>query len=475
MGIRLFGAGSGECRRLLLAVAGAVFATLLPAFAEEKLISAPEPAHPTRPRVLSGRLPDKPSLPPVFKISVGPLGFAAPGAFYMGQRTSLVSLDFVDEDRLLFTFRVPGLIHRETSERDTAGEQERRIRALVLKLPDGRVESETVWTVHDRARYVWMLRDGSFLFRDLKNLETGDASLELKPYLRFPGALLWLEIDPAQQFLVTNSLEPAAAQMPEDRSTDPNGVDVSLQPGGRGSESTGLGSTIPTEKSAPVEAQKRAKPPDLAVRILRKDSGQVILVSRSRAAVHLPVNSDGYLESLRTRGGGWLLNLNYFSGGSTILGEIDSACSPLFDFLSQREVLVTGCTSSGAGDLAAMTTEGRHIWEVQSAETTVWPLLVRAPDGSRVARETLVVSTPVTARAPIDPDDIKGQLVEVLDAANGNTALETTANPVLDAGGNVAISPSGRRVAVLNGDKIEIFELPAAPPLPEPAAHSTKH
>ena len=67
--------------------------------------------------MLAGRLPDKPSQPPAFQVPVGPLGFSAPGAFYLGQRTSLVSLDFLDEDRLLFTFRVPGLMRRDAGER----------------------------------------------------------------------------------------------------------------------------------------------------------------------------------------------------------------------------------------------------------------------------------------------------------------------------------------------------------------------
>jgi hypothetical protein len=61
---------------------------------------------------------------------------------------------------------------------------------------------------------------------------------------------------------------------------------------------------------------------------------------------------------------------------------------------------------------------------------------------------------------PLDPDNVKGQLVRVLNAADGRVALETLANPVLDGGGNVALSPSGRRAAVLNGGAIQIFELP---------------
>ena len=97
----------------------------------------------------------------------------------------------------------------------------------------------------------------------------------------------------------------------------------------------------------------------------------------------------------------------------------------------------------------------------------IWPLLVMAPDGSRLVRETLAVDRAISAYSPLDTEDIKGQLVRVFDAATGKVALETRAMPPLDGGGNVAISPSGRRVAVLNGGAIEVFELPAAPGLAE--------
>ena len=392
--------------------------------------------------MLPGGLPEKSSQPPTFTIAVEALGFSAPGPLYLGQRASLVSLDFLDENRLLFTFRVPGLIRREAGENDA-----REIRAVVLTLPAGTVEAEALWTVHDRARYLWMLSDGRFLLRDRENLELGDATLVLKPYLRFPGPLLWLEMDPAQKYLVTNSREPAGA--------------------------AGKPGEVPTPESAKaiidMDGQKPGNDAELAVRILRRDSGQVMLVSRSPSAVHLPINSDGYLESLRVRGDAWLLHLNFFSGGSKILGQVDSSCSPLFDLLSQREVLVTTCSSTGAGKLVAMGTDGRRMWEAQTPDTTIWPLVVRVPDGSRLAREALAVSHPVRAGASLSPEEIKGQLVEVLNAADGKVALETAASPVLDGGGNVAISPSGRRVAVLAGGGLQVFELPLPPPLPEPA------
>jgi hypothetical protein len=133
-------------------------------------------------------------------------------------------------------------------------------------------------------------------------------------------------------------------------------------------------------------------------------------------------------------------------------------------------VLVTACTPLGAGKLVAMTTEGRRLWDAETSDATVWPLVVRSPEGLRLAREVLAVSHPIRSSSTIDQGDIKGQLVEVLDAADGKVVLQTAASPILDAGGNVAISPSGRRVAVLNIGAIQVFELPAPAPLLEPSS-----
>ena len=410
----------------------------------------PNQAHAGRERPLPDRLPDKPTIPPSFSFPVGPLGFSAPNAEYLEQRWRFVSLDFLDENRLLFTFRVPGLIHRDASSHQWT--DERQIRAVVLSLPAGTVTAEALWTVHDRVRYLWMLKDGHFLLRDRDGIQQGDASLDLKPLLHFPGPLLWMEMDPAQQFLVTDSREPAAAEP---------------KPGDVPSPSTSMADSS-------VDGQKSGSP-EFVIRILRRDSGQVMLVSRTRSTIHLPINSDGYLESLRGNGEQWLLNLRFFSGGSRILGRVDSTCPPTFDFISQRELLATACDVRGGGKLVAMGVDGHMLWESISTSQAIWPLLVMAPDGSRLARETLAVNHTINAFSELDPEDIKGQLVRVFDAANGKVALEASASPALDAGGNVAISPSGRRVAVINAGAIEVFELPAAPPLADDSKLQAGH
>lgn len=374
-----------------------------------------------------------------FTIPVEPLGFFAPGAIYQGQRESLVSLDFIDEDHLLFTFHAPGLIRREGNP---AADNERRIRALMLELPAGTVTAEALWTLHDRGRYLWMLNDGRFLLRDGQDLEIGDKSLELKPSLHFQGPVLWLEMDPAQDLMATDSREAAGMR---------------TQPGSVPSPTTASARVMTDE--GPQSAQ-----PDIVLRIIRFDTGQVMLVSRARATVHLPINSEGYLETLRGKGHEWVLNLDYFKGGNRVIGKLDSLCAPAVEFVSNPEVLVTTCNPDKSRWMVAMSTDGKRLWNASKPPTQIWPRLIMAPNGLRVARETLTVTHPVDTYSPLSFDDVKGQLVEVYDAFNGKVDLTAPASPILDGGGNVAISPSARRVAILDAGAIKVYELPAPSP-----------
>jgi hypothetical protein len=396
-------------------------------------------------RFLGDHLPERPTIAPAFTIPVAPLGFTVPAPFSFGLQSSLASLDFLSDDHLLFTFRVPGLIRRESG--DIKRSDEREIQAVVVDVKTGRVEAEALWTVHDHARYLWMLKDGHFLLRDRDGLEQGDNSLVLKPILQFPGPVAWLEMDPQQLYMVTNSREPAT---------------VVAKPGQVDSPPTAAATIA-------VDGQSAAAPADTVVRILERSTGKVMLVSRVRFTVHLPINAEGYLEALRSNGPMWVLNLNYFTGGSRIVGRIDSICSPVFDFVSQSEFLVKAC-ASGGNRLVAFTIDGRRLWEDDMASSEIWPITVTSPDGSRLARETLEVSHPVNPSSALDLEDVKGQWVRIINVADGNVALEATASPPLDAGGNVAISPNGRRVAILIGGAIQVFDLPPAPPVPAPPA-----
>lgn len=427
--------------RLVLATAFGVCASALAAQAG--------PSAPVQERFLANQFPGKPTFAPAFSIPLDPLGFAAPGAIYLGASHALVSLDFLDENHLLFTFRVPGLIRRDPASGATS--YERRIRAVVLSLPQGAIVAESLWTVHDRARYLWPLANGHFLLRDRNRLLEGDSSLQLKPYLDFPGPLLWIELDPSQQFLVTNSDEPVEAAAKQEPSGGPQAASA-------------------TDSAEADENAESERTPELVLRVLRRDTGKAVLVSRINSAVHPPINAEGYLENLRGQGSGWMLELNDFTGGNRILGGVESTCDPNDHFVAASVLLIEGCGQEGATKLVAMTTAGRTLWITQAPSTEVWPQLAVAANGSRLAWTTLDSGHAVNPFAPLSAEDVKEQSVTIFDAATGAIPLVSPLSPIFDAGGNVAISPASRRVALLNAGAIQVFELPPAPSVPAASA-----
>jgi len=349
----------------------------------------------------------------------------------------MVSLDFLSEDQLLFTFRVPGLQRREAGSEDS-----RQIKAVLLALPAGTVVAQAQWTLHARARYLWMLNDAHFLVRDRNSLLEGDNSLALKPYLKYPGPLLSLDLDPAQRLMITNSSEPASVVSGAGSATSQDGDD--------------------SEAATNPEAAA-----NIVLRIIDRASIKVMLATRVRSPVSLATNSDGYLGVLRGKSDRWTIELNPFIGASNkLLGEIESSCVPQLEFAGEKLVLANSCTDNGNTYMTALTANGQTLWRNLFPEQTVWPITKMAPNGLRIARENLLVSHAIASFAPLTSEEIKGQLVRIFDAATGEVALEAQANPVLDGGGNVAISPSGRRVALLAANGIQIFDLPSPPPLP---------
>ncbi len=411
------------------------------------------PPDPKKPK-LTTNLPSRPSLPASFQIPVTPLSFAPPASFsyYLGRKNSLVSLDFLDENRLLFSFHAAGLHQRETG--DAEGSEARQMRAVVIALPEGKIEGQASWTVPDHFRYLWMLKDGEFLLRTPDGLEQGDRKLEMKPLPRLPGQLLSVALSPGQEVMVTTSKESA----PQSQTAGASGASpmtaARLTPGG---ETSG-------EQS------------DLVVRVIQRPSDRVLQTQRVHSAFNEPMNAEGYVALSSAKKYVWKLTLKSFDGGSKVLSIVDSGCPPNLGFITDRELFLTTCTPEGGLRLAGLSTGGHTFWATDAPPEPVWPLLVMSPDGSRLAREALVLKNSVDLKKhPKFVEAVKGQVVRVLDAANGKMVFEAPLTPILDGGGNVAFSPSGRRFAILNGGAIQVFDLPPAAPTPDLSKDGSAH
>jgi len=374
--------------------------------------------------------PPKPSA----RIDTAPLDYHPLSNFYLLARSSSSSLDFIDNQRLLFTFRATGLMKRLPDCQPD--DEDQLIRALVIHLPDGNIERSAEWRMHDRGRYLWALGNGKFMLRQRDSLELTDASLELQPFLQSTSPLRLVKLSPdARLVLVETDLEKHTEE--EHRRLQAEAGSDAL--------------------FGPRE--------DVLMTFLRISDRTVLLRARALSVSDVPITSEGYIETLAAQGDHWMLRYRPFSGKPTVIANVASSCKPNEDPLSDKTTVVTVCTDRSPDHiLQAISMEGKTLWTYRWDSHYIWPTTAASESGRRIAFSTLQVARPVNTYDPFDESEVQAQRVDVLDAETGHLELTQYATPALSAGQNYALSPEGDRFAVLRDNAIEIYDLPPAVP-----------
>src|SRR5580698_2889405 len=130
--------------------------------------------------------------PPSSRIPLEPLGFQALSSQFLLNGSSMLTLHYVDDHHLLFTFTVRRLLHRLPNEPED--DQDRMVDALLLELPTGHIVARTSWRLHDHGQYLWSLGHGRFLLRVRDTLTT------FSPLINLPAGQPFRE----HPFLLTN-------------------------------------------------------------------------------------------------------------------------------------------------------------------------------------------------------------------------------------------------------------------------------
>jgi hypothetical protein len=365
---------------------------------------------------------------PDLRIPVAPLGYMAPSSFYLVSRLSSISLDFVDNDHLLFTFRLPGLMKRLPD--DPPNDEDQMIRADVLELPSGTVVSKAEWRMHDRMRYLWRLANGRFLVRQRSALFAMDQSLELKPFIDSDMPLESIQISPDRKVMAIE-----AHKKQENQQT-------------LASISGDLGDAPPDAKTVQVF-------------IMHTEDRSLIARAEVLNAVEIPMLGEGHLQSIPGKQNNWLIRYLPFKGEPRDLTQVESACHPSEEAVSGEVALIFACPRSGDDHLvSAVNLDGKILWQQRWESRYIWPTFQLTQDGSRFAYSSLQVSHAVGIMDPIDETTITHQMVGVFDTQTGQLRLARNATPILSAGQNYALSPDGLRFAILRDGAIEVYNLP---------------
>jgi len=391
------------------------------------------------------------------QIELSAMGYREPSRMdRLSEDEPTVSLDFVDADHRLLVFDRKRLFQRLPG--CSPDHADRVMHAVILELPGGRVMKQADWYLHDRRRYLWPLNAGppsagpsnaglwgprQFLLRKGNDLYVVDASLHEKLLFHSPKDLLWVSVTPDASEIITES------------SLDPDSVKDS--------------------NARPATSPPASKAPKFVVQFLDAKT----LAPRRTLTFHEIVNvtgtSAGYADLVH-KGDIWLLRFGPTPTRRRNIARVRSHTVPSVLYSSDNSLLIGRCPSPGCDyGVTAFAVTGRRLWQQHWTRYRLFPAIVRSADHSRFAVSTLRLAVDRTAAGTPAPDDSDNpvqldisqpenfrQDVQVFETASGNPLLSVSVTPAVLTGQNFTLSPDGRRLAVLQGSGMALFNLPPA-------------
>src|SRR5215472_2400180 len=345
----------------------------------------------------------------------------------MARRSDMVNftIHFIDQDHILLTYNPKKMIRRLPECPPT--HEDHFIQAAVLEVPTGKVLHSVEWYLHDGRRYLWPLGSGKFLLRRLNSLYEIDADLTEKLLYTSPQDLVWTSVTPDGKQVITETVE---------------------------SESRGKA------KSKGV------------VRIEFRDAQSLTLqrVIKSEKQIQAEATSSGFasvIPGLSRRV--WLIRFGPSEHERNNIARVRTERrAPDILYLSSNTMLIGRDSASQPGySVSAFTVTGNRLWRQHWDEHRYSLLVERSEDGSRFAMSTLwPLNQPRAPAADSSHTPVEGlrQTVQVFNTASGDRLLTVDAEPVVLSGQNFALSPDGRKLAVLDGSAIDLYDLPEMSP-----------
>jgi hypothetical protein len=362
------------------------------------------------------------------RIPLAPMGYQALAPEFLLAGSSVLTVDFVDQDHLLISFSVRRLMKREVGDPST--DDDRTVGAFLVELPSGKVLAKTEWRVHDRGQYLWNLGHGRFLLRVRDRLtmfapmNTGDSADPFRevPLLRIDRHIVAIMVSSDDDLLTIESTKFAmgSGEASEGFSIDPAPVQINFY---------------------------RLVNADASLEGLRVISAGVI---RTRTAVALPMTTAGSLEVLEGGKNRWLFNFDEHAGKVHELAEWDTTCFPHPTFVGHSEFVAFGCRGGvDKQDIAGFNLKGEEMWQQNFFDTHVNPTFAFAPSAGRFALSRTIVSSTFDTDIPLPASAVTAQEVRVYQSYDGKQLFKIECTPVERAGQNFALSKDGMRLAVV--------------------------
>jgi VWFA-related protein len=364
---------------------------------------------------------------PSIRIDISSVGFQDLSAMARRSIAANLSLNFLDNDHVLFTFNPKRMFERLPG--CPATHEDRLVHAAVFEISTRRVVREAEWYLHDSRRYLWSFGEGRVLLRRLNSFYVVDSHLQERLLLNSPNEVLWTSVTPDGKQVILETAE---------------------------------------ESTSADTKSKRASKPRVRIEFLDAETLTVQRVIWAEKQVDLEATSSGFASvTPGISGKVWLVRFGPSERERANIARVRSRRAPDVLYLSSNVLLIgRDSTKSPGYSVSAFTVTGNRLWRQHWDAHRYTAIVETSADSSRFAISTLkLIDTPVSQsdteeNAPDSDSEGLEQHIQVVDTASGDHVLSVTASPVVLSGQNYSLSPDGRRLVLLRKAALEVYELP---------------
>lgn len=390
---------------------------------------------------------------PSARIELDSVGFQHQTEQFLLAGSSMLTLNYVDNQHLLLTFKVHQLMERIAN--DPPDDEDRVIEAVLLEIPSGRVLARTDWRLHDSGQYLWDLGHGRFLLRirdtlttiaPMVNLASGHAFRQ-RAFLSTPRRIGAVLLSPEADLLIVESVERTAPAPPPATplfGPAPKSVPARLgRPGDRTPVLLGFYRLQPSDR----------KDEDIKATLAGIAHATEFGGLAATGAGHIAIVDEGQQH--------WAFDFHPYHGDVKELSSFDSSCRPTPRFVSSSEFISFGCHGGSEPHvLGGFNMHGEEMWEQSMPGDLVAPSFVFAPASGRFAMGRVLGMMPADDTGLVPTETLTSQNVVVYQTESGKQILRVDCSPIARAGQNFALSPDGMGLAVIHAGGIEIYDLP---------------
>lgn len=357
-----------------------------------------------------------------YRLSIADLGFSINPNRAIDSFGYDATLTYLDKSTLLFTFVPHNLRHRV--QVGIRGVPVRTVRALLIDTTSHTIQHAYEWEVYGQGQYLWPAGNGRILLHTNQQLVL--LGPDLKPIHSFPfdGVLQWASISPSGDHLVIGIMRERHTAALHQLITD----------------------------------QTRVEPEeDVQVQLFDRDFNLMLSATRSTSDRAAVLSDSGELRLRALNRHRWQLDEERWNHTTRHLITTTSFCRPTVTAQNSNYLFLSGCADySGLRWYRMLRPDGHPVVKTQSPSGEIEQA---ADTTSSAAFAVRVVKTvkPMYPGKVFNKLDLDSEKISLYRSQDGRQLFSTTTDDMPLIVQSFALSPSGKEIAVLNGQSLSFF------------------